>query len=82
MAVEHNQILEPFGRCSVSRCCYGTRCNVDIPSHHDVWYKSTYARKYGGVDRKDRDSSDWATSTRTKQFYLRLSRGYWMPLSI
>jgi hypothetical protein len=31
-----------------------------------------YAQNYGGVDRKDRDSSDWTTSVRTQRFYLRI----------
>jgi hypothetical protein len=31
-----------------------------------------YAQNYGGVDRKDRDSSDWTTSVRTNRFYLRI----------
>ena len=65
----HNHVVEPIGGCSVSRYCRDNRRNVDIPSHKVV---QEYARSYGGVNRKDHDTSDWTTSIRTKQFYLRI----------
>jgi hypothetical protein len=37
---------------------------------------SSYASTYSGVDRNDRDTSDWAISVKSHRWYLRLY--YWM----
>jgi hypothetical protein len=37
---------------------------------------SSYVSTYNGVDRKDRDTSDWTISVTSHRCYLRLS--YWM----
>ena len=37
---------------------------------------SSYASNYNGVDRKDRDTSDWTVSVKSHRWYLRLY--YWM----
>jgi hypothetical protein len=37
---------------------------------------SSYASAYNGVDRKDRDTSDWTISVKSHRWYLRLY--YWM----
>ena len=69
MAFLHNHVVEPIGVCSVSRFCRDNRQRIEIPSHPVV---HEYASNYGGVDRKDRDTSDWTTSIRTTRFYLRI----------
>jgi hypothetical protein len=37
---------------------------------------SSYTSSYNGVDRKDRDTADWANSVKSHRWYLRLY--YWM----
>jgi hypothetical protein len=37
---------------------------------------SSYASTYNGMDRKDRDTSDWTISVKSHRWYLRLY--YWM----
>jgi hypothetical protein len=37
---------------------------------------SSYSSTYNGVDRKDRDTSDWTISVKSHRWYLRLY--YWM----
>jgi len=69
VAFLHNNIVEPLGDCSVPRYSREARRRVDIPTHKVV---EDYADKYGGVDRKDRDTSDWTISVRTNRFYLRI----------
>jgi len=65
----HNHIVEPIGNWVVPRYDKSKRRRVEIPSH---LVSKDYGENYGGVDRNDRDASDYTVSVRTNRFYLRI----------
>ena len=65
----HNECVEPIGQDFVLRYSPVARERLPVPS---VAVVKKYAEDYNGVDRKDRDTSDWTVSVRTNRFYLRI----------
>ena len=65
----HNECVEPIGQDFVLRYSPVVRERLPVPS---VQVVKKYATEYNGVDRKDRDTSDWTVSVRTNRYYLRI----------
>ena len=68
----HNHKVDLTALDTVKRWSPTKKCKKEIKSHPVV---NDYAHHMNGVDKKDRDTSDWTVSLKSYRFYLRIF--YW-----